>query len=184
MGGGGEFEYSNSKRRRASSGVDAAIAADQETEGGVGERIRGKTAGKAPPPATWQHGKNGRFLTREQGMLQELAGAAATIMEQGGEIAELGEQNRKLRERAMVAEVDAHTANQKVKRLQNEVNATQELLERTKEDAAAAVAKEKKGGSVKLGQATKGKNKLQLEYDEHAKSQRRGFRSSRPPSRS
>ena len=46
MGGGGEFEYSNSKRRRASSGVDAAIAADQETEGGVGERIRGKTAGK------------------------------------------------------------------------------------------------------------------------------------------
>ena len=56
-------------------------------------------------------------------------------MEQGGEIAELGEQNRKLRERAEVAEADAHTTNRKLKRLQNDLNATQELLEGAKKDA-------------------------------------------------
>ena len=88
-------------------------------------------------------------------------------MEQGGEIAELGEQNIKLRERAEVAEADVHTTNKKVKRLHDDLRATQELLERAKKGTAAAVAKEKKGGSVKLGKATKGKSKLQLEYDGH-----------------
>ena len=88
-------------------------------------------------------------------------------MEKGGEIAELEERNRKLRGRAEIAEADAHTTNRKLKRLQNDLDATQELPERAKKDAAAAVAKEKKGGSVELGQATKGKSKLQPDYDEH-----------------
>ena len=54
-----------------------------------------------------------------------------------------------------------------LKRLQSDLDATRELPERAKKDAAAAVTKKKKGGCVKLGQATKGKNKLQLEYDEY-----------------
>ena len=88
-------------------------------------------------------------------------------MGQGGAIAKLGQQNRKLRERAEIAEADAHTTTRQLKWLQTDLDATQELLERAKKDAAAAVAKEKRGESVKLEQATKGKSKLQLEYDEH-----------------
>ena len=100
VGGGGEFENSKLRRRLASSGAFAAIAADRETEGGFEGRIgsqqgehqsskkrrkrnsgKEKATGKAPPPATQQHGKgDGRFLSHAEGVLQELAGADASIL--------------------------------------------------------------------------------------------------------
>ena len=100
VGGGGEFENSNSQRRLASSGAFAAIAADRETEGEFEGRIgsqqgehqsskkrrkrssgKEKATGKAPPPATQQHGKgDGRFLSHAEGVLQDLAGVDAAIL--------------------------------------------------------------------------------------------------------
>ena len=187
MGGDEQSQYSDSKRRRRAlkdqglALIKAVEKTEKETEEEYVKHALGqhqqqqkkkkkKKKKKTPAalPVEQQNGRGtGKFLSIDQSMAQVMADAKSVITGLKGANAGMAEENRELGKRYSSLQADLATEQKKNRRLTNQLNATEVLVAKIKEDSLKAAEAEKRKGSAKLGSSTKEKNKLQRDYATH-----------------